>query len=260
MGYYIDTHTHLYDEAFGSPEEEDAAVRRAIDSGVQMMILPDISSKERDRMTALHQRWPDNTRICAALHPTEIGADWKEEIDTFTGFVKQHNNIAAIGETGMDLYWSREFEEVQQEVFRTHIETALELNLPLIIHARNATDQIFKCLDDYRGRGLRGVFHAFSGSIETFRRLDLYGDWMVGIGGVVTFKNAGIASVVKDIPLERIVLETDSPYLTPVPYRGKRNESSYIPLIASFLANLKEVPEIEIERATTENARRIFTL
>lgn len=260
MSYYIDTHTHLYDEAFGSLEEEDAAVRRAIDSGVQMMILPDISSKERDRMTALHQRWPDNTRICAALHPTEIGTDWKEEMDAFTAFVKQHNDITAIGETGMDLYWSREFEEVQQEVFRTHIETALELNLPLIIHARNATDQIFKCLDDYRGRGLRGVFHAFSGSIETFRRLDLYGDWMVGIGGVVTFKNAGIASVVKDIPLERIVLETDSPYLTPVPYRGKRNESAYIPLIASFLANLKEVPEIEIERATTENARRIFTL
>lgn len=260
MSYYIDTHTHLYDEAFGSPEEEDAAVRRAIDSGVQMMIMPDISSKERDRMTALHQRWPDNTRICAALHPTEIGADWKEEMDAFTAFVKQHNDIAAIGETGMDLYWSREFEEVQQEVFRTHIETALELNLPLIIHARNATDQIFKCLEDYRGRGLRGVFHAFSGSIETFRRLDLYGDWMVGIGGVLTFKNAGIAQAVKDIPLECIVLETDSPYLTPVPYRGKRNESAYIPLIAAFLAKLKEVPEIEVERVTTENARRIFSL
>lgn len=260
MSYYIDTHTHLYDEAFGSPEEEDAAVRRAIDSGVQMMIMPDISSKERARMTALHQRWPDNTRICAALHPTEIGADWKEEMDAFTAFVKQHNDIAAIGETGMDLYWSREFEDVQQEVFRTHIETALELNLPLIIHARNATDQIFKCLEDYRGRGLRGVFHAFSGSIETFRRLDLYGDWMVGIGGVLTFKNAGIAQAVKDIPLERIVLETDSPYLTPVPYRGKRNESAYIPLIAAFLAKLKEVPEIEVERVTTENARRIFSL
>lgn len=257
---YIDTHTHLYDEAFPTGEEMDQAVGRAIEAGVDMMILPDISSKERGRMVGLYERWKNNTRICAALHPTEIGEDWKQEVLDFQSFVNSRSDIVAIGETGMDLYWSKEFEAVQRDVFRLHIETALQKGLPLLIHARNATDEIFRVLEDYRGRGCRGIFHAFSGSIETFRRLERYGDWLVGIGGVLTFKNAGIAQVVKEIPLERIVLETDSPYLTPVPFRGKRNESAYIPHIASFLAQLKEVPETEIERVTTANARRILGL
>lgn len=257
---FIDTHTHLYDGAFPTDQEMDQAVVRAIDAGVDMMILPDISSKERGRMIELHRRWPGNTRICAAVHPTEIGEDWQQEVADFKDFVNSCNDIAAIGETGMDLYWSKEYEAVQRDVFRLHIETALRKDLPLLIHARNATDEIFKVLEDYRGSACRGIFHAFSGSIETFRRLDRYGDWLVGIGGVLTFKNAGIAQVAKEIPLERMVLETDSPYLTPVPFRGKRNESAYIPHIASFLAQLKEVPETEIERVTTENARRIFAM
>lgn len=257
---YIDTHTHLYDEAFPTDGEMDQAVQRAIEAGVDMMILPDISSKERPRMAALHERWKDNTRICAALHPTEIGENWEQEVHNFQDFVKSRDDIVAIGETGMDLYWSKDYEAIQKDVFRMHIETALDKDLPLLIHARNATDEIFRVLEDYRSRGCRGIFHAFSGSIETFRRLERYGDWLVGIGGVLTFKNAGIAQVVKEIPLERIVLETDSPYLTPVPFRGKRNESAYIPHIASFLANLKEVPVTEIERVTTANACRILGL
>lgn len=257
---FIDTHTHLSDQAYGDIEGQDAAVKRALEQNVNMMVIPDVNSRERKGVLELCKRWPDNTRACLGLHPTDVAQDWKEELDLLYKAAKENPGIVAIGETGMDFHYGREMAAEQEEVFRAQLDLALSLDLPLIIHAREATDTIFKVLDDYRGRGLRGVFHAYSGSLETFRQLDRYGNWSVGIGGVLTFKKASIADIVVDIPMERILLETDSPYLTPVPYRGQRNESSYIPLIAAFLAGRKGIDVEEVASTTSENANRLFSL
>lgn len=251
---FIDTHTHLYDAAY----EGDCAgtVRRAIEAGVTKMIMPDTDETVRDAMFALCDEFPDNAFPCLGLHPTEFKDNWREELELLDGFVDR--KIVAIGEIGIDLHWRNDNLDAQIEVFRRQLELALKLNLPVIIHNREATWQIFRVLEDFRGRGLRGVFHAYSGSAETFREMERYGDWLVGIGGVLTFKKASIAETVKSIPLERIVLETDSPYLTPAPYRGTRNESSRIPLIAGKLSELKGVPIEEIAAVTTENAEKLF--
>lgn len=256
---FIDTHTHLYDEAFGT--EEDAVLQRAVDAGVTMMIMPDVGESERKKMFALCERWKDNTRPCVGLHPEEVRDDWKEALDkTVAAARAEAARIAAIGEVGMDLHWSRDYVGQQEEVFRAQLDLACELSLPLVIHSRDATDQTFRILEDYRGKGLRGVFHAFTGSLETFSRMERYGEWSVGIGGVLTFKKASIASSVVRIPLERILLETDSPYLTPVPHRGERNESAYIPLIAAFLASVKSISVEEVAAVTSGNAKKLFRL
>lgn len=256
---YVDTHTHIYDEAYVDDAGRDAAVQRAIDAGVGMMIVPDTCERDRKGVFEIYRRWPHNTRPCVGLHPEEVGEDWKRELDLSLKAIREQSGaIAAIGEVGLDLHWSRDFEKEQEEVFRSQLDASLEHGLPVIVHTRDALEQTFRILDDYRGKGLKGVFHAFSGSLETFRRLERYGDWRVGLGGVLTFKKASIATVAKDIPLERILLETDSPYLTPTPHRGERNESAYIPLIAGFLAQIKEVPTETIASVTTENAISLF--
>lgn len=251
---FIDTHTHLYDVAYEG--DGVGAVRRAIEAGVTKMVMPDTDETVREEMFALCEEFPENAFPCLGLHPTEFKDNWREELEMLDGYVGR--KVVAIGEIGIDLHWRSDNLDVQIEVFRYQLDMALRLNLPVIIHNREATGQIFRVLEDFRGRGLRGVFHAFSGSAETFREMDRYGDWMVGIGGVLTFKKASIAETVKTIPLERIVLETDSPYLTPAPYRGMRNESAYIPIIADKLSSLKGVPLEDVACVTTENAERLF--
>ena len=252
--YFIDTHTHLYDEAFAG--EEDLAVARAIEAGVTRMILPDIDSQTREAMFALADRHEGTLFPCIGLHPTSVDAGWKSEMDQ----VEKHldRKIFAIGEIGMDCYWSKEFIREQEEVLRIQLETAARMNLPVIIHSRESTELIINILKDCSSLRLRGVFHAFSGSVETFRELQKTGDWYIGIGGVLTYKKASIAETVKQIPLERILLETDSPYLTPVPFRGKRNESGYIPHIAGRLAELCGTSLEEVANTTTENAQKLF--
>ena len=183
---------------------------------------------------------------------------WEKEMQDLESQLSRR--IWAIGEIGMDCYWSREFVKEQQEVFRTQLEMADRLDLPVIIHSRESTELIIKILKEYKHLNIRGVFHAFSGSIETFRELQKLGEWHIGIGGVLTYKKASIAETVKSIPLERILLETDSPYLTPVPYRGKRNESSYIPHIAGRLAELCGLSQEEVAHTTTENAQKLFAI
>lgn len=258
---FTDTHTHLYDQAYGDIAGQDTAVRRALEAGVTMMIVPDVGPAEREDMLSLCSRWPENTRPCIGLHPEEIGQGWENSLEeTVAAARKLAGHICAIGEAGLDLHWSRDMERQQEEAFRVQADLALELRLPVILHVRDATEQMFRILEDYRGRGLRGILHAFSGSLETFSRMERYGDWMAGIGGVVTFKNASIGRDVAGIPLERILLETDSPYLTPAPHRGERNESAYIPLIASFIAQAKGTDIGEIAAVTTENARKTFAL
>jgi TatD DNase family protein len=251
---FTDTHSHLYDEAFAA--EEDLAVARAAEAGVSKIVTPDIDSKTRTAMFDLAQRHPDRLFPTLGVHPTSVAADWKDEVDAMSDHMDRR--IVAIGEVGIDCYWSKEFIKEQEEVLRIQLETAARMSLPVIIHSRESTELIIKILKDCNHLGLRGVFHAFSGSIETYRELQKTGDWYIGIGGVLTYKKASIAETVKQIPLERILLETDSPYLTPVPFRGKRNESSYVPHIAARLAELHGVGIEEVADTTTENANKLF--
>lgn len=253
---FYDTHSHIYDEAFAG--EEDLAIRRAAEAGVGKIIFPDIDSQTRAHMFSIAERHPGVVFPCLGLHPTSVDAGWKEEMERMEEYMSAR--IHAIGEIGIDCYWSKEFLKEQEEVFRLQLELAHRTGLPVIIHSRESTELIMNILKDCRHLELRGVFHAYSGSIETFRELQKLGDWYVGIGGVLTYKKASIAETVKEIPLERILLETDSPYLTPVPYRGKRNESSYIPVIASRLAELTGRSIEEIAAQTTENAIKLFRI
>lgn len=253
---FIDTHSHLYDEAFAG--EEDLALQRAVDAGVTKLIFPDIDSQSRASMFAFADRHPDNIFPCLGLHPTSVNADWEQEMME----VEKHldRKITAIGEVGIDCYWSKEFLDQQKEVFRIQLEMASRLDLPVIIHSRESTELIINILKENKHLGSRGVFHAYSGSKETFRELEKLGDWYIGIGGVLTYKKASIAETVKEIPLERILLETDSPYLTPVPFRGKRNESSYVPYIAQKLSELTGRDILEIAGTTTTNAQKLFKI
>lgn len=251
---FIDTHAHLYDEAFAS--EEDAAIERAISSGVDRIVFPDIDSQTRDIMFAIADRHPGSVFPCLGLHPTSVGKEWEKEMAAIEGYLSR--KIYAIGEIGMDCYWSKEFIREQQEALRIQLELADKLDLPVIIHSRESTELIINILKECRHLNLKGVFHAYSGSIETFRELQKLGDWYIGIGGVLTYRKASIAETVREIPLERILLETDSPYLTPVPFRGKRNESSYIPHIAARLSELTGKSLEEVAQTTTSNAEKLF--
>ena len=251
---FIDTHAHLYDEAFAG--EEDLAIARSVEAGVGKIIFPDIDSQSRELMFDIADRHPGVVFPALGLHPTSVGADWREEMDKMEDFISR--KIRAIGEIGIDCYWSKEFMEEQKEVFRIQLEMADRMDLPVIIHSRESTGIILDILKDCRHMNLRGVFHAYSGSAETFNELQRLGDWYIGIGGVLTYKKASIAETVRSIPLDRILLETDSPYLTPVPFRGKRNESSYIPHIAARLAELTSGDIGEIEAKTTRNAEKLF--
>jgi len=253
---FIDTHAHIYDEAFLG--DEDEAISRARKAGVARIVFPDIDSTTRDRMFSLAARHKGTVYPCLGLHPTSVGPGWQEELQKVEAHLD--DGIHAIGEIGMDCYWSREFISEQQEVLRTQLEFASRRSLPVIIHSREATGLIIDILKDCRHLALRGVFHAFSGSLETFGQLQKLGDWYVGIGGVLTYKKASIAETVKGIPADRILLETDSPYLSPVPFRGKRNESSYIPHIAGALSAITGTPVEEIAEITTDNARKLFNI
>jgi TatD DNase family protein len=253
---FIDTHTHIYDEAFSG--EEDAVIARALEAGVTTMLQPDVDSRERDAMFALVERHPRELRAMLGLYPGSVDKDWRDEIDAMLRY--RGRDIVAIGEIGLDYHYGAEFAAEQKEAFRIQLRLAAEMGLPVNIHLREATEDFFKVLDDCAGLGIHGSLHAYSGSYETFVRVQKYGDWYVGIGGVVTFRKASLAEAVRRIPLDRILLETDSPYLTPVPHRGERNESKYIPLIAEKIAELKGISAEEVAEVTTANARRLFNL
>ena len=255
MTSFIDTHVHFYDEAFAADAE--AAIARSIAAGVTKMVQPDVDSRERDAMFALEDRHPGVLFSMLGLYPGSVGTDWEEEIARMEARLADRR-VVAIGEIGLDYHWSADFAEEQKRALKVQLELADHLSLPVNIHLRDATEAFFSVLDECRHLSLRGNMHAYSGSYETFLRLQRYGDWSLGIGGVVTFRNAGLAEVVRRVPLERLVLETDAPYLTPVPHRGERNESAYIPLIAATIAELKGVTPEEVAETTTRNAERLF--
>ena len=253
---YVDTHTHLSDAAFRG--EEDQVVARAVAAGVTRMIHADVDSTERDGMFALVERHPGVLYPMLGLYPGSVRPGWETEFERMQEYLGR--GVVAIGEIGLDYHWSVEYAAEQKEALRAQLAWARRLGLPVNIHLRDATEDFFSVLEESGFRDLRGNLHAFSGSYETFRRIQRHGDWSVGIGGVVTFKNARLAEVVRQIPLDRILLETDAPYLTPVPHRGTRNESAYLPLVAERIALLKGISIEEVAAVTTANAERLFQL
>ena len=257
MMVFADTHTHLYDPAYENPDE---AVERAVAAGVTKLLLPDTDSSVRKNMIGLARRHPEHCRFAIGLHPTEFTADnFEKEMQAMLEAAMAHQNeLAAIGEIGLDYYYSRDLAELQQKAFKEQILLADLLDKPILIHCRDAFDDCIQLLKKYAGANTRGIFHAYSGSLEGYRELKRLGRFYLGIGGVVTFKNAHIARHLEEIPLEDIVLETDAPYLTPVPHRGERNESAYIPLIAKKISDIKGIPLEEVAAVTTSNAIKLL--
>ncbi len=255
---FVDTHSHLYSQEFD--EDRHEVVARSIEAGVTRIILPDVDSESRPAMLEMAQRYECCTPM-VGVHPTSINDNpaWREEIAAVEELLRSDSSkFCGVGEIGIDLYWSREFEAEQREAFRRQVELSLLYDLPVAIHCREAWSELIEELTPYASRGVRGVIHAFTGEIEHYRTILTLGNFLFGIGGVVTFKKSPLAAVVAQMSLDRIVLETDAPYLTPTPNRGKRNESAYIPYIAQVVADLHAVTLSQVAQVTTDNAVRMF--
>ncbi len=254
---FIDTHTHLYVNAFD--EDRSEVLQRAIEAGVELFLLPNIDVDTIDAMNQLVTDFPKNCFPMMGLHPGNVKEDWKEQLTKMETELIRGNYIA-IGEIGMDLYWDKTFIEAQKEAFKIQVNWAKERKLPIVIHARDAFDEIFEILDELNDENLRGIFHCFTGTKEQADKIMSYGDFLLGIGGVLTYKNAKIDEAIQHLSIDKIVLETDAPYLPPVPFRGKRNESSYVLHVAEKLADVFNLSLKEIELKTTKNAKKMFNL
>ena len=252
----IDTHTHLYLNQF--KEDIDKVIQRSIDKGINKFIFPAIDSTHFDDMHDLKNKYPGSIYLMSGLHPTNVKENYKQELEFVVNSLKSHSYVA-IGEIGIDLYWDKTYLKQQQDAFEFQIRLAIKNDLPIVIHCREAFDEIFEILDKENCTKLRGVFHCFTGTLEQANRAIRLG-FKLGIGGVVTFKNGGIDKFLSQIDLKHIVLETDSPYLAPVPFRGKRNESSYITYVIDKLSEIYGLPIQEIASVTTKNAEKVFAL
>ena len=250
----IDTHTHLYSETFD--EDRGAMIQRALACGVTDFFIPAIDSTYTERMFALEKKYPNHMHLMTGVHPTHVKKNYKEELNHVASLLKQRS-FCALGEIGIDLYWDKTFLKEQQEAFDLQIQWAKEHKLPFVIHCRDAFDEVFEVLDGHDSKDLRGIFHCFTGTLDQAKQALSY-NLKLGIGGVVTFKNGKIDQFLNQIPLSEIVLETDAPYLAPVPFRGKRNESSYIQEVASKVAEVYNLPFTEIASVTSKNALAIF--
>jgi TatD DNase family protein len=250
----IDTHTHLYLEAFDADRNE--VIKKAINEGVHRFYLPAIDSSYTNKMYELEKLYPEHIRLMAGLHPTHVKENYLEELNHVSENLSKRDFIA-VGEIGIDLYWDKTFLKQQQESFNYQIVLAKKYDLPIVIHCRNAFDEVFDVLEDHKGSELHGVFHCFTGTYEHAKRAIDF-NLKLGIGGVVTFKNGKIDQFLNKIPLENIVLETDSPYLAPVPHRGKRNESGYLTLVNQKVAEIYCMTQGQIAMITTENAISVF--
>jgi TatD DNase family protein len=250
----IDTHAHLYTKEF--EEDRDLMIQRALESGVQKMLLPSIDSSEIEAMLDLEAKFPDHCFAMMGLHPCYVKENYEEELEIVSNWLSKRS-FKAVGEIGLDLYWDKTFYKQQTDAFCRQIEWAKYYKIPISIHSREATDEAIEIVQSYKDENLRGVFHCFGGTIEQAKKIiDL--DFYMGIGGVVTFKKAGLDLLLKDISLEHLVLETDAPYLAPVPFRGKRNEAAYVRFIAEKIAEAKGVSIIEVENTTSANAEKLF--
>ena len=265
----IDTHSHLYAEEFDSDRAE--ALLRAREAGVELLLLPAIDSESHERMLALAEAESQMCRPMMGLHPTSVNDNprWREElalVERYFDNPPEGIRFCAVGEIGLDYYWSQDFVAEQREAFIEQCRLAARLDLPVAIHTRAAWEDMCDILEAEtaraaaRGERLRGVLHAFSEGAEVYRRLRASGDWLFGIGGVVTYKKSIVAEAVKEMALEDIVLETDCPYLTPAPHRGKRNESSYVEYVCRKVADIHGLATERVDAVTTATARRIFAL
>ncbi|NDV47323.1 TatD family deoxyribonuclease [Paludibacter sp. 221] len=247
----IDTHSHIYDVAFDTDHSE--VIQRAKDAGVEKIILPNVDSESLPQMLRLEKENPGYCYAAIGLHPTSVKGNYKEELSIVEAELKRRKYIA-IGEIGIDLYWDKTFVDEQIFVFQKQIEWALDYDLPIIIHVRDSFRQTMEALMPYHGKGLKGIFHSFTGDIDEANEIINFGGFKLGINGIVTFKNSNLTETLRQVDLKHIVLETDSPYLTPVPYRGKRNESSYVKFVCQKLSEVYNTTFGEIEKITTENA------
>ncbi len=251
----IDTHSHIYAEEFTDDVEE--VIQRAKSVGVEKILLPNINPQTIQPMLSLCRRHPGFLYPMLGLHPTDLTSDYQSQLHTLESQLSLGHPYIAIGEVGLDFYWSSDFKEEQTECFRRQVELAIEFDLPLVIHTRSAWDEMLTILEEYKGR-VRGILHAFGESVEVFERIERLGGFVVGIGGVVTYKKSPLLESVPHIPLSMMVVETDSPYLSPVPFRGKRNEPKNLVYICEQIARLKGCTAEEVAEATTRNARTIF--
>ena len=249
-----DTHTHLYSEAFD--EDRKAMMERALDAGVSRLFVPAIDSTYTNSMLQLEKDYPKQVFLMMGLHPTHVKENYKDELVHATEMLNTHK-FYAVGEIGIDLYWDKTTLEIQQDAFRQQIQLAKQHNLPIVIHCRDAFDEVFQILEEEKGDDLYGIFHCFTGSLEQAHQAISY-NMKLGIGGVATFKNGKIDQFLNQIDLKHIVLETDSPYLAPKPYRGKRNETSYIIKVVEKMAEIYQVSEQQIADSTTDNSKAVF--
>lgn len=257
----IDTHSHIYIEEFDTDREE--MILRAREAGVERILMPAIDSESHERLFELGRTCSPYCIPMMGVHPTSVNDNphWLEElrlVERYLAAPPDGLHFCGVGEIGLDFYWNTNFKTEQIEVFRRQIELALAYDLPIAVHTRSAWPETVELMQEYSGRGLRGVFHAYSDTVETYRTLKGYGDFVFGIGGVVTFKKSALAGVVREMDLADIVLETDCPYLSPVPHRGERNEPAYVRFVCGKVAELKACSSGEVAARTTENARRMF--
>jgi TatD DNase family protein len=252
----VDTHTHLYLEEFDT--DRDDVVKAALDAGVTAMLLPNIDSGTIERMEALSDKFPDNCFAMMGLHPTSVKDDYEKELQRIEQQLALKKYVA-VGEIGIDLYWDKTYRDQQTDAFRRQLKMAKKYKLPVSIHTRDSFQETYPIVKEELTDDLKGVFHCFLGTADEAKKIMDLG-FLMGVGGVITFKNSNIGAVIKDIPDNHLVFETDAPYLTPVPFRGKRNQSAYIPYILEKTAALKNVAPEELAAITTENAITLFQL
>jgi TatD DNase family protein len=254
--YLVDTHTHVYDHQFSLDRNE--AMKRALDAGVGMMLLPNVDASTIAPMLELHEQYPDHTRVMMGLQPEEVKEDYKEVLSMMEKEL-EHGIYVGVGEVGLDFYWDSTYEKQQLDAFETQLDWSKQLGLPLSIHCRNAFEKMVKILEKKQDGGLRGIMHCFTGTEEE-AKVYLELGFHLGLGGVTTYKNCGVKDYLPNLPLDRIVLETDAPYLAPVPCRGKRNEPAFLVHTAQRIADVLQMPLDDFAEVTTTNAKALFGL
>ncbi len=253
---YIDTHAHIYLNEFA--HDLPAVLDRAWQQNLDKILMPAIDSATHGDMIDVETKYPDRVLSMMGLHPTSVKAAFRKELAVLDRYFEERKFVA-VGETGLDYYWDLSYKEEQVEAFEYQMELAIRYAVPVVIHSRESTDDCIQMVEKKVQRGLTGVFHCFGGSREQALKILNLGFYL-GIGGVLTFKKSGLDEVMRDLPLDQVVLETDAPYLAPVPYRGKRNEPSYLPKVAGKLAEIKQLTEAEIAEITSRNAKKLFGL
>jgi len=250
-----DTHTHLYSKEFDA--DRTALIESAINVGITRFFLPNVESASIAGMLEVEKQFPDNCFAMMGLHPCSVNANYQKELQIVEDWLNKRKFIA-IGEIGIDLYWDKTFFQQQQDAFRTQIQWAKKYNIPYVIHSRNSFNEVMEIVNEFKSDGIKAIFHCFSGNVQQAEQVIAAGNFKLGIGGVVTFKNSGLDKVVEAIDLKHLVLETDAPYLAPAPHRGKRNNPDYLLLVAKRIAEIKNISVEEVAKTTTQNSIDVF--